>query len=110
MVPVFGTEDGPRMGDVAQRPETLIGEAEIEAFLLFFAEPDAPQRVLRMIGRHTQPSGLVGALAVRIAGSLRDPGSVTRPQHRLERCNQAARWHRPCDRTPLTDVLVRFPV
>ena len=37
MLPILGAEDRPRVGDVAERPESFVGESEIEALLLFRA-------------------------------------------------------------------------
>ena len=93
MPPVFGAEHRPRVGDVAERPDSFVGESIIEAALLFRREPDAPQRVLRMVGRHADMVERVHCLAVRVAGALRDPGAVAGAQNRLHRGDQAAGGH-----------------
>jgi len=51
-VSVQRIELGAREGDVAQRPETLVRQTVAIAFFLFFAEPDAPQRVARIFRRN----------------------------------------------------------
>src|SRR5260370_33185105 len=50
--PVFGAEQRPRVGDVAERPDTFIGEPVVEAALLLGRQPDAPPRVLWRIGQN----------------------------------------------------------
>ena len=54
--PVVNAKDRPRVRDVTERPQALIGEAEIESLVLFRSEPDAAQGVLRMIRRDAQPA------------------------------------------------------
>ncbi len=52
LLPVAGTEDGPHMRDVTERPQAFVGESVVIPALLFLGEPDATQRVRRIVGRH----------------------------------------------------------
>ena len=110
LLPIDAAEDRPRVRDVAERPDPLVGETKIEAGFLFLAEPDAAQRVLGMVRRHAQPAAIVGGLLVRAAGGLGDPGPVASPQHGFQRGYQAARRNRPGDGISLARVLVRFAI
>jgi hypothetical protein len=64
--PVLGAKNGPRVRDVAERPDSLVGEAEIEPLLFLFTEPDAAERVLGMIRRDAEAGFLFGGGASRI--------------------------------------------
>ena len=44
VLPVLAAEDRPRVRDVAERPEPLVGEAVVVALLFLRREPDAPER------------------------------------------------------------------
>ena len=77
MAPVVGSENGPRMSDVAERPEALIGKAVVIPLLLFFGEPDTPKGVARIFRRHSQAVVLINGFQVRITVSVRDPGTIT---------------------------------
>ena len=80
MLPIFGAKDGARMGDVAERPEALVGKAEVVAFLLLFAQPDSLQRVLGLIGRHAQAVPFVHGFAIGVSGAVREPGALAGSQ------------------------------
>ena len=79
------------MGDVAQRPQALVGEAEVVALLLLLRQPDAADAVGRVLGRHHHVVVLVDGVAVGGARAVRDPGARAGAHHRLERGDQAAR-------------------
>ncbi len=98
------------MGDVTERPQPFIGEAEIVAFLFFLREPDAPQRVFGIVGRHADTVPTVDDLLIRVAGAMGDPRAVTGTQNRFERSDQAARGHEGGDRLAAMHMLVRLPV
>src|SRR5262249_41658205 len=49
LVPILGAENRTSMRDMAQRPQTFIGESKIESLLFLRSEPNAAKRVLRMI-------------------------------------------------------------
>ena len=98
------------MRDVAQRPETFVGKAEVEALFFFLGQPHAAQRVLRMIRRNAHAVVFIHGVAVGVAGGLRDPGSVAGAQDRLERGHQAAGRHRTLDAAGAMNVLVGFAI
>ena len=54
MLPVAGAEQRARVGDVAKRPEPLVGEPVVIAFLFFLGQPDSPQGVARIVRRNQQ--------------------------------------------------------
>ena len=91
VLPVRFAEHRPHVGDVAQRPHALVGEAVVVALLLLGAEPDAAQQVLVVPGRHADAVVRVDHLAVGAAAAVRDPGARAGAHHRLDRGHQAAR-------------------
>ena len=78
-----------RVGDVAERPQRVVGEPVVVALLFFGREPDPPQRVGRVVGRHlhaplrvrTSRSPLPLPCAIHVPPHARITGSsaVTRP-------------------------------
>src|SRR5581483_1946830 len=103
-------ESRPRMGDVAQRPESLVGEAQIESRGFFLRQPYAPERVLWMVRRHAQPAMLVGGFAVGVARGLGDPGSIAGAQNGFQSGDQSAGRHGTLDSVRLAEVLIGFPI
>jgi len=55
--PVVFVEDRPRVGDVAERPERAVGQAVVVALFLAVGQPDATQRVRRLIGGDRRAAG-----------------------------------------------------
>ncbi len=108
--PVGLAEQGPRVRDVAERPHALVGEAVVVAFFFLGRQPDAAQRVLGVVGRHAEAIPVVDPLAVGVAGTVRDPRARARPQHGLERRDEAARRNQQFDRAALVDVDVRLAI
>src|SRR6476646_7038763 len=94
---VFGAEHRACVCDVAEQPDTLIGEPVIEAAFLFLRQPYAPQRVLGMIRRHADMITGVHGVAVGIARALCDPGSVAGTQDGFQGGCQAAGRHHALD-------------
>src|SRR5688572_30122475 len=90
MFPVLAAEQGPRVGDVAQRPQALVGETEVVAALFFLREPNAPQAIEAFTRGNVETPARVGRLAVGAPGAVRDPGPRARAQYRLERRDQSA--------------------
>ena len=110
VAPVFGPKQRPGMGDMAEGPQAFIGEAIVVAFFLFRRQPDAAQRVPRLLGRYRQPVLPVHGDAVRIAGPMRDPRAVGGAENRLHRGNQSAGRHDRLDGVAPPDMHVWFPV
>ena len=90
VLPVRLPEHRAHMGDVTQRPHAFVGEAVVVALLLLGAEPDAPQDVLLVPGRHADPVMPVDDLAVGAAAAVRDPDARAGAHHRLDRRHQSA--------------------
>ena len=97
LMPVRIVELRARIGDVAERPQRVVGAAVVVALLFFRREPHAPQRVRRAIGRHAQAAARIGGFAIGAAAAVRDPGAAARAHHRIERGHEAARRPRPLD-------------
>src|SRR5262245_56540064 len=91
VLPVFGAESRTGMCDMAQRPDSLVGEAEVEALLLLLRQPDTAQRVLRVVRRNGDAVECIDGHAVGRARALSDPGSAAGIQHRVKRRDQSAR-------------------
>ena len=90
VLPIGGAETRTRVGDVAERPNAFVGEAEVVAVFLFLGEPDAAQRVMRMVGRDAQAVVLVHGFAVGVGGAVGDPRAVASVEDGFERGDQAA--------------------
>jgi hypothetical protein len=109
-VPVLGAEDRWRERDVAERPQALVRQTVVESLLLFFAQPDPPERVRRVVRRDTNPVPFVHHVAIRVPAPVCDPGSAARLHQRVDRrCHPAGRFHH---RDLVTDIPmdVRFAV
>src|SRR5260370_26284476 len=106
VLPVRSPKRRAGMCDVAEGPETLVGETVVISVFLLGAEPDATQRVARIIRWNLQPIMTVHCFYIRIAATMGHPRSVAGAKNRLKRCNQTAAW--PCDpnraAAPVLDV------
>ena len=69
---------GPHMGDVAQRPEALVGEAEVIALLLFLRQPD-PAHLVERDARAARRCGRCRSTVSRSAEPL--PCAIQVPEH-----------------------------
>ena len=98
------------MRDVTQRPDALVREAKVVAGFFFRCEPHAPQRVLRLIDRHTKPIVRIDGGAIGVARSVRDPRAVAGTQHRFERGHKTARRHQHFHVFPALHVHVRLAI
>ena len=110
MLPVAGAEERPRVGDVAQRPNSLVREPVVVPLFLLFGEPDSAQGIARIIRRNDQPVIRVHHLRVGVARSMRHPRSIAGAKHGLKGGNQAAGRHIDFDRFPAADVHIGFAV
>src|SRR6266567_6747846 len=90
VLPVRSAKRRAGMCDVAEGPETLIGETVVISVFLLGAEPDATQRVARIIRWDLQPIMTVHCFYIGIAATMGYPGSVAGAKNRLNRCNQTA--------------------
>src|SRR5690348_1194065 len=110
LLPILGAEQRAGMGDVAERPEAFVSEAEIEAFLFLPREPDPAKGVLGMVGRNAKASGGIRSIMVRRTRALSDPQTIAGAQNRLERGHQAAGWNGPFQRSVFIEMFVRLTV
>ena len=110
MFPVPGPKHGPCMSDMTERPNSLVREPQIVSFFLFLGEPQAAERVVRMIGGNAQPVICVDGFPIRIRGAMGDPGAITSIQDGLQGRYQAARGHACLDSVASMYVLVRLAV
>ena len=88
--PVGFAEHRSHMGDMAQRPHALVGEAVVVALLLFGGQPDAAQPVVVLPRRHAHAVCAVHHLAVGAAAAVGHPGAGAGAHHRFHRRHQAA--------------------
>src|SRR3989344_428749 len=93
--PVFFAEYRPHVRHVAQRPQRLVGKAVVVSFHFFAREPDALERVLRLIVRDTYFVVRVDEELVGLARSVCDPHAAGRLHHGLKRRHDTACGHRP---------------
>jgi hypothetical protein len=77
VLPVGNPKHGASVGNVAERPEPLVGKTVVVAFLFFLAQPDAAQRIARIVGRYAQMIMFVHGLTIRVPTPVRNPCSVT---------------------------------
>ena len=91
VLPVLAAEDRARVGDVAERPEPLVGEAVVVALLLLGVSQTRRSRYDSSPGRHAHAAVRVDGLAVGRAAAVGDPDAGAGAHDRLERGDQAAR-------------------
>ena len=110
--PILGPKDRARVRDVTERPQTLVGKAFVVALLLRGGEPDAAQRVARVIRRNAETIVGIDGFAIGVAGTVRDPGAVAGEQHRFERGHQSAgrNQHADCMILLLEDMHVGLAI
>ena len=109
-LPVRRAKNRPGEGDMAKRPQALIGEAQIIALIFFLRQPDPAQRVGRIAGRHLHPVVLVDHETVGRSAAIGDPGAGAGAGDRLERRNQPTGRHQQLDAITLDVVDVGFAV
>src|SRR5881396_3180442 len=108
--PVVGPEHGPRVHDVAERPEPLVREPVVVAVLLLLRQPHPAQRVARVVLRHAEPPARVRGLPVGIAAPVSDPHAAARAHHRIHRGHEPAGGRQGLDPPALPHVAHRFSV
>ncbi len=109
-LPIRGTKRRTRMRDVAQGPEPLVRKSVVIAFLFLRAQPHAPQRVFRLVGRYDQAIVRINCFAIRISRSVRDPSSVAGSQDRFERRHQSAGGNKRLDGLAAPHMHIRFAI
>src|SRR5215813_9076010 len=97
VVPVARLKYGPLQLEVTQGPEGTIGKAIVKASHLCLAEPDAPQGVLRVVGRHLHVILRVNSMSICTVVPPRDPGAMTGLHDGIERGGEASRRPTPAD-------------
>src|ERR1700723_2887867 len=88
--PVIGTEKRARVRDVAERPEPFVRETVIVAVFFFLGQPDASQRVVRIVRRHANVVVLVDSILISVARAMCDPCAVASQHDGLKRSYDAA--------------------
>ena len=63
--PVVAAEDRPHVGQVAQRPQTFVGQTVVVAALLLGGQPHAAERVGFLVGRHAHVVRAIDGLTIR---------------------------------------------
>src|SRR5208283_2278565 len=91
--PVVEAEDGASVGNVAKRPEALVGETFVVAAIFFVGKPDAAQGIRGSIGRNLEMVQSVDDFAVGAAGAVGNPGAVAGLKDWFEGGNEAAGRH-----------------
>ena len=95
--PVLGPEHRLDVGDVAERPQPLVGEPLVVVVLLGLGQPDAPQIVGRRIGGDPHPVVVVDGQPVGVAGPVRDPDPPALAHQGVEGHRDPAGGRRPRD-------------
>src|SRR6185437_16609029 len=98
------------MRHMTERPQTFIGKAVIVSLLFFRIEPDATERIARIVRRNLQPVMTVYGFSVSISASLRHPGSIAGAKYRLKCRNQTTGWNLNRDSAALPAVNVRLTI
>ena len=110
VLPVAGAKNGTNMGDVAERPHSFIGKSVVVAVFLFLGEPDASERVIRMIRWDLYPVVLVHHFPIGGAAAVGDPRSRAGSHHRFYRCHKSAGRSTDLDALLSFHMDVRLPI
>ena len=95
---------------MTQRPERAIGEPVVVAVDVRLVEPDAAQRVFRVVRRNGDAPRFVCHLTIARPGPPSDPRAVRAAHRRVERGHETARRLLDVDPARPADVLVRLAV
>src|SRR5687768_6217509 len=82
---------------MAERPQRAIGKAVVVTLFLFARQPDAAQRVRRLVRRYGEMPALVDRLVIAASASVRDPDTARRAHDRIERRHEPACGANPRD-------------
>src|SRR5580700_2268538 len=92
--PVLGAKNWASVGNVTERPESLVGKTVVITLFFRPIQPDPTQSVARVFRRHAQAIVRIDRFEVGIATAMGYPGSVTDTKDRLNRSNHpAGRYH-----------------
>src|SRR5262249_24261499 len=94
----------------AQRPDSRVREAVVVAVFLLLGEPDPPQRVALVFGRHGQVILVIDRPAICSAAAVSDPNSAAGAHDRLERGYHAAGRRSALDVAVHVIMLVRLAI
>ncbi len=97
VLPVGRVENGSRVSDMAEGPERAVREAVVVALFLFRRQPDAAERVGRLVRRHREAPAFVRCLVIAAAAAVRDPDAAGRAHDGVERGHKAACRTNPRD-------------
>ena len=100
----------PREHDMAERPETAVGQAVVVAFLLLLGQPDSAERITRVLGGYAHSVVGVDRQTIGVAGAMGDPCAAARQHHRIERSRHPARRAHALDNVADIAVNVRLSI
>ena len=110
LLPVLLAEGRAHEGDMAQRPEPFVRKSIVVALLLLLAQPDASQRVGRVVRRDADVIALIDRLPIGRTAAMGDPRAAARAHDRFEGRHKAARGNLERDRAVVTIVDVGLAV
>ncbi|MCR4414716.1 MAG: hypothetical protein NUV77_20055 [Thermoguttaceae bacterium] len=110
LLPIGAVEPRPGIGDVAQRPEGLVGEPVVVALLLGLGEPDAPEGVRGAFRGNGHAVLFVDDGLVGVAAAVGHPGAAADPHHGIQGGRQAAGRAHAADRIAVVGVDIGLAV
>ena len=110
LLPIGRAEGRSNVGDVAQGPQPLVGEAVVVARLLLVRQPDAAEVVRRLSGRDHDVVVRVHDLTVGRPAAVGDPRPRAGAHHRLQGGDQPARRPGHLDAVAAARVDIRLAV
>ncbi len=102
-LPVGLPEDRPRVGDMTQRPQPLVGKPVVIPFLFLLGQPDPLEDVPLIPGRDPELVPGVDEPPVGVSAAVRHPGPSAGPQDGIDR-----RHHPACREHHLGLVALRI--
>ncbi len=109
-LPIRLAKDRLGVGDVAERPERLVGKTVVVPLFLLWGKPDPPQGVNVFSGRNRHSPPLIHRLPVRISRPMRHPGAAAGLQNRVYGHGHAGNRPFANDSVRSKAVDVRLPV
>ncbi len=89
-LPVVGAELRSHVDEMAERPETLVGEPVVVRRERRLLEPQPAQLIRRVFGRNRHLVRGIDDASIRRAGAMCDPHAAALPHQRVERDRNAA--------------------
>ena len=89
VLPILCPKNRACVGNVAERPEALVGKTVVVTFLLFFVEPYTAQGVAGIVGRNAQAIVRVHGFHVGVSVAVGDPRPIASIEYGFESGHQA---------------------